>query len=91
MTLSKHDQKVREVAEKFKEKGWKVSADIPGFPQPVTFEGCKPDIVAKNGERTIIGEIETPASARTDKEQQKCLAAAARALKNGEYKQWVTK
>ncbi len=78
---SKHDAAVRRMASKLKRDGYKVKADVPGFPQPPTIGSVRPDVDARKGKQRIIGEIETPESvdsARDQKQQQAFRQAAAR-------------
>jgi len=76
---SKHDTEVREQAEKLQKQGFKVKADIKGFPKPETIGGLRPDVIAtKPGQKKII-EVETPDSlgeARAAKQRQAFAEAA---------------
>ncbi len=56
---SKHNQEVKRLANEYKDKGYKVEADITGFPQPKTVGGFRPDIKAKKGGQETIIELET--------------------------------
>ncbi len=90
---SKHDQKVREVAKDYKARGYDVSADIPGYQQPLSIGGYKPDVVAKkSGQETII-EVEMPDSANSarDINQQEAFRRAARQSEKRHYKRIITK
>ena len=69
------------MAKQLKQQGYKVKADVPGFPQPETIRGVRPDVDAKKGRQRIIGEVETPESvdsARDQKQQQAFRQTAAR-------------
>ncbi len=48
---SKHDAEVRREAEKLKDRGYDVKADVYGFPQPDTIGGFRPDVVGKKRHR----------------------------------------
>ena len=78
---SEHDAKVKEIANKLKNDGYEVQADVTGFPQPLTISHVRPDVVAKKRKEKIIVEVETNESvdsARDQKQQEKFEAAAAR-------------
>jgi hypothetical protein len=81
---SKHDTRVRRIAEKLERQGYDVQADVSGFPQPATIGGYQPDVIAKKpGERKVI-EVETPdsvASARDQAQRQAFREAADRSKK----------
>ncbi|MEW6374739.1 MAG: hypothetical protein AB1502_02985 [Thermodesulfobacteriota bacterium] len=62
-------------------KGYTVLADLPGWEQPETIKGLRPDLrVRKKGHETLI-EIETPESVESarDEKQKKV------------FKQWSAK
>lgn len=56
---SKHDAKVRKVAGGYLSQGWKVKADISGYPDPRTIYGKQPDVIATKGKKMRIIEVET--------------------------------
>ena len=60
---SKHDAEVARIAQYYRKQGYKVKADIKGYPQPDAIGGCRPDVVAKQGTRRKIVEVETKQSA----------------------------
>lgn len=69
---AKHDRKVLERARALREQGLNVRADLPGFKQPHSIEGRRPDIEAsKYGKVRVIEEIETPRSLKKDRPQQR--------------------
>lgn len=64
----RHDHKVRELAEKLKDKGYRVEADIEGYPRPDTIgykNPKRPDIYASGHGWTRIIEVETESSRST--------------------------
>lgn len=68
---SKHDRKVRQVANSLRRDGWRVEADIPGFDRPggIGKDGRILDVLAtKRGAERII-EVETQRTVRTDSDQ----------------------
>lgn len=81
---SKHDARVRRIAEKLERQGYDVQADVSGFPQPDTIGGYRPDVIAKKpGERKVI-EVETPdsvGSARDEGQREAFRQAAERSKK----------
>jgi len=89
---SKHNSRVRKEVEKLKDKGYKVKADIPGYKQPDTIGGYRPDYVAKKGIKRIIGEVETSDSVDStrDQKQQNAFKQAANRSKNTSFKRTVT-
>jgi hypothetical protein len=76
---SKHDKKVKEVAQDLQKKGYKVKADIPGFdqPSPIGKNNRVPDIEATKGNRTKLIEVETKDTISTDKAQQSTFRRSA--------------
>ena len=56
---SKHNKEVKRLANKYKDKGYQVEADILGYTQPQTVRGFRPDIKAKKGKQETIIEVET--------------------------------
>jgi len=78
---AEHDRQVRQVANKYLKKGYKVLADFPGWEQPDTIKGVRPDLrVRKKGHETLI-EIETPESVETARDEKQKKA----------FKQWSEK
>lgn len=83
----KHDRKVKSVAKKYKRKGWKVKAAIPGFPKPKPIGKHKrvPDLVAtRPGTRHII-EVETRGTYRADKDQRSTFKRSASRRKRTKF------
>ena len=72
-----HDAKVREVARRLEREGYDVQADLPGHSRPPAIGGHIPDIVATRPGKTLIREVETPGTVKTDKPQQEALRQAA--------------
>ena len=89
---SKHDAQVRQIAKKLRDGGYKVQADVRGFPQPDTIGGYRPDVVAKKGKQKKIVEVETQDSVNSarDKEQQKAFRQAANRSENTTFTRKVT-
>jgi len=89
---NKHDQKVTELANEYKSKGYEVQAEIPGYKRPRGIGGFRPDIIAKKGQYVTIIEVETPDSAGKvrDMQQQAAFQRAARWNRNIHYKRKVT-
>ena len=67
---SKHDSRVRRIAGGYKSQGWKVQADISGYPTPRTIFNKRPDVRATKGARERIIEVETKSSMKTDVAQR---------------------
>jgi Holliday junction resolvase len=68
---SKHDRKVRQLANQLKNEGWQVQADLPGYDQPGPIGKKKriPDILAKKAGAERIIEVETSETINSDKDQ----------------------
>lgn len=69
MVQSKHDMKVKEIANILKRLRWRVKADVEGYarPEPIGKYKYIPDIQAeKGGEKRII-EVETQDTMWRDK------------------------
>ncbi len=69
---SKHDKKVRQIAQQLKKDGWNVKADLSGFdkPDPIGKKGHIPDISATKAGAERIIEVETKDTLQSDKKQQ---------------------
>ena len=89
---SKHNAKVREIAEKLKKQGFDIQADIPGYAQPNTIGGYRPDVVGTKGKEKKIHEVETPDSVNSarDQKQQKAFRQAAKRSKNITFKKTIS-
>jgi alpha-amylase/alpha-mannosidase (GH57 family) len=75
---AEHDREVREVANEYLKKGYKVLADLPNQERPDTVRGVRPDLsVKKKGHETLI-EIETPESVESARDEKQKKA----------FKQW---
>ena len=88
---SKHDGRVRRLAEKLERQGYDVQADVSGFPQPDTIGGYRPDVVAKKpGERKVI-EVETRDSVGSarDEGQRKAFREAAERSKKTTFRREI--
>ena len=90
---SAHDAEVRRVAKQLERQGYKVYADVSGFPQPSTINGYRPDIDATRGKEREIVEIETPESvdSKRDLAQQRAFQQAANRSKNTDFTRKVVK
>jgi len=89
---SRHNVKVREIAKKLQKQGYKVKADIPGYPTPRTIAHYRPDVVGKKGIERKIYEVETPDSVKSirDRKQQQAFRRAANRNKKTTFKRTVT-
>ena len=68
---TKHNEKVKQIAQKYKREGWNVQADLSGCdkPNPIGKHQRIPDIRAtKKGAERLI-EVETQETMRSDKKQ----------------------
>ena len=67
---AEHDSEVRRVADEYLRKGYKVLADLPGWEQPDTIRGVRPDLkVRKQGHNTLI-EVETSESEEIKRDEK---------------------
>jgi peptidoglycan hydrolase-like protein with peptidoglycan-binding domain len=89
---SKHDAKVRSIARKLENQGFNVRADIPGYLQPNTIRGFRPDVVGIKGRQRKIYEVETQDSVDSarDQKQQRAFRQAAEKSKNTTFKRTIT-
>jgi hypothetical protein len=85
---TKHDAKVKQIAKQLQGQGYKVRADLPGYPSPTPIgKGKKvPDIEAKKGGRRKIIEVETPETVERDKEQHSAFRRSAAQKSNTSFK-----
>ena len=91
LSQSKHDKKVASLARGYKNRCFKVKADIPGYdkPNPIGKSGRIPDIEAtKPGTRHIV-EVETKDTVGAHKDQQKSFKQSARRRRRTKYRQVV--
>lgn len=81
-----HNNSVSKRAGGFKGNGYKVEADIPGYKRPKTYNGSRPDIVAKKGNKTILVEVETKDTRFKDLQQHRNLRKYANTHKNTQFR-----
>lgn len=88
---SKHDAKVKQIAKKLENQGYKVKADISGYSQPNTIGGYRPDVVAKKGKQRKIVEVETLDSVDSarDVKQQQAFKNASKRSENTTFKREI--
>lgn len=88
---SKHDSKVRSIARGYKQKGWKVAADIPGFPRPKPIGKHKrvPDVVATRPGTRHITEVETKETVKTDRGQRGTFKRSAAKRRRTKYREVI--
>ena len=88
----KHNAEVRKIANQLQGQGFKVKADVPGFPKPDTIGGYRPDAVGTKGKQRKIFEVETPDSVNSarDQKQQQAFRQAANRSKNTTFKRTTT-
>jgi len=76
--IKREREKTAEIAREYREQGYKVFADIPGYERPYSISGFVPDVIAKIGDRVIIIEIKTSGSLKTKSNAIKQLARYAK-------------
>lgn len=75
--ISEHDKMVRRVAAGYLAQGYRVKADIIGYPRPPTVCGRRADVTAsKRGDRVMV-EVETERSFFEDQSQRRMLRRCA--------------
>ncbi len=87
---ARHDRKVEQRMNHYKNKGYKVKADLPGRAKPPKIGGAIPDIVAKKKNELIVEEIETSSTKNSDKAQQQKLKGGTKKL-GGKFKIIIAK
>ncbi len=77
--LSRHDKKVKQLADQLEKQGWDVQADLPGYdePDPIGSRGHIPDVLARKSGAEKIIEVETEASMKKDKKQHEAFRRRA--------------
>ena len=83
---SKHDARVRKIAGGYKSQGWKVQADIHGYPKPKSIFHRRPDVIATKGARERIIEVETKSSMKSDIAQRNTFKRYARLNKKRKFR-----
>lgn len=89
---SAHNSTVKKLAKQYRQKGYKVKADIEGWKKPDTIKGVRPDIIAeKKGHKTVV-EVETKDSVQSkrDLQQQKAFKDWSKNSNIKHYKRIVT-
>ncbi len=88
---TKHNKKVKSIAEWHKARGAKVKAAVDGFDTPKSRGGRVPDLEIEKARKKIIGEVETPETIKKDEKQHEALKKSADRSKKTKFKLWVTK
>jgi len=83
---SKHNVRVRKIAGGYKSQGWKVKADIRGYPSPKLISGRQPDVIATKGKKERIIEVETRDSMKKDSKQRDIFKRYANVNKKRKFK-----
>ena len=75
----KHDQRVKQIANRLKRKGWDVKADIEGYDQPDAIGKNKriPDIQATKAGATRLVEVETEDTMQAHSDQHSTFLRSA--------------
>ena len=89
---STHNTTVKKLAKQYKQKGYKVKADIEGWEKPDTIRGVRPDIIAEKGGHKTAVEVETKDSvdSKRDLQQQKAFKNWSKDTDTKHYKRVVT-
>lgn len=88
---TKHDRDVKSSADYYRRQGYNVKADVRGYAQPDTFNGRRPDVVARKGNDQVLVEVETKSSNAGDRQQQSALRRYADSRKNTRFRKKVVK
>lgn len=54
-----HDKAIEELIHEYRDEGWRVWADIDGWPTPNAIGGHRPDILGRDGDARVVVEVET--------------------------------
>lgn len=89
---TKHDKKVKAIAQQYKKQGFKVKADLPGSVRPAPIGKYRriPDVEAVKDRRREIVEIETPETLNSHKDQQATFRRHASHKSNTKFRIEVT-
>lgn len=84
---TKHDSKVKQIAQQLQKQRYSVKADLPGYPHPAPIGKGKrrPDIVAEKGGKRKIIEVETPETTERDKKQHATFRRSAAQKRNTSF------
>ena len=66
--------RISKLARDYKNDGYQVFAELTGYDSPDVISGVRPDLVAKKGDETIIIEVKTRDTARSNKNKIEQLA-----------------
>jgi len=77
---ARHDKKVEQRLDFYKEKEYRVWADLPGRAKPPQVGGVIPDIYARKGKKLFVEEIETSSTKDSDKKQHQKLREGTKRL-----------
>lgn len=88
---TKHDRGVKASAEYYRRQGYKVDADIEGYRQPESFNGRRPDVVARKGQDRVLLEVETKSSLESDRAQQDAFRRYANSHKRTRFRRKLVK
>jgi len=77
---AKHDRKIEQRLNFYKEGDYRVWADLPDRARPPKVGGIIPDIYARKGKKLFVEEIETPSTKDSDKKQQQKLREGTKKL-----------
>lgn len=77
---AKHDVRVQQRMDFYKDKGFRVKADLPDRAKPPKVGGRIPDIIARKRKQLVVEEIETASTKSADKRQQEALRRGTKKL-----------
>ncbi len=88
---SKHNARVREIANALEKNDWTVKADLKGYekPNPIGKEEKIPDIEAHKAGATRLYEVETPETVERDKDQRATFKRSASQKQRTSYHEEV--
>ena len=78
-----HDGMVRFMAERYRQEGYRVAANLPGYVSPPRVNGCIPDVFACKKRQAVIAEVETASSYAAPQTLQEFRAFSAYASSAG--------
>jgi hypothetical protein len=85
---TKHDSKVKQIAQQLQKQRYNVKADLPGYqrPAPIGKGKRRPDIEATKGAKRKIIEVETPETLEHDKKQHTTFRKSAAHKRNTNFR-----
>ena len=72
--LKREREKTKQIAREYKEQGYEVLADLPGYEPPFSISGFVPDLIARTEDTVVIVEVKSSLSPQIKKDAIKQFA-----------------